>query len=58
MAVWLDKCDSKMIYQRRMQSQVRYVVPITSIQGRLAVMPFGDTGTIPFSMRIEKLWAE
>ena len=49
MAVWLDKCDSKIIYERRMQSQVLYVVPITSILGRLAVMPFGDTGTIPFS---------
>ena len=56
MAVWLDKCDSKIIYERRMQSQVLYVVPITSILGRLAVMPFGDTGTIPFSgsMRNEK----
>jgi hypothetical protein len=28
-----------------------YVVPITSILGRLALIPVGDTGTIPFSMR-------
>jgi hypothetical protein len=55
MAAWLDKCDSKIIYQRRTQSQVLYVVPITSILGRLALMPVGDTGTIPFSMRNEKL---
>ncbi len=37
-----------------MQSQVLYVVPITSILGRLALVPVGDTGTIPFSMRTEK----
>ena len=53
-AAWLDKCDSKIIYERRMQSQVLYVVPITSILGRLALVPVGDTGTIPFSMRSEK----
>ena len=53
-AAWLDKCDSKIIYERRMQSQVLYVVPITSILGRLALVPVGDTGTIPFSMRNEK----
>jgi hypothetical protein len=34
-----------------MQSQVLYVVPITSILGRLALVPVGNTGTIPFSMR-------
>ena len=54
MAAWLDKCDSKIIYERRMQSQVMYVVPITSILGRLALMPVGETGTIPFSMRNER----
>ena len=36
-----------------MQSQVLYVVPITSILGRLALVPVGATGTIPFSMRKE-----
>ena len=54
MAAWLDKCDSKIIYERRMQSLVLYVVPISSILGRLALVPVGDTGTIPFSMRHEK----
>ena len=49
-AAWLDQCDSSIIYERRMQSQVLYVVPITSILGRLALVPVGDTGTIPFSM--------
>ena len=54
MAAWLDKCDSKIIYERQMQSQVLYVVPITSILGRLALVPVGETGTIPFSMRNER----
>jgi hypothetical protein len=52
-AAWLDKCDSKIVFERRMQSQVLYVVPITSILGRLALVPVGDTGTIPFTMRKE-----
>ena len=54
MAAWLDKCDSKIIYERWMQSQVMYVVPIASILGRLALVPVGETGTIPFSMRNER----
>ena len=56
MAAWLDKCYSKIIYERSMQSQVLYVMPFTSILGRLALVPqaVGDTGTIPFSMRNEK----
>jgi hypothetical protein len=49
----LDDCDSKIIYERRMQSQGLYVIPVTSILGRLALVPVGDTGTIPFSMRKE-----
>ena len=36
-----------------MQSQVLYVVPITSILSRLGLVPVGETGTIPFSMRKE-----
>ena len=52
-ADWLDKCDSKIVFERRMQSQVLYVVPITSILGRLVLVTVGDTGTIPFNMRKE-----
>jgi hypothetical protein len=54
-AAWLDQCDSKIIFERRMQSQVLYVVPITSILGRLALVPSPvcDTGTIPFTMHKE-----
>jgi hypothetical protein len=41
------------IYERRLQSQVMYVIPITSILGRLALVPVGETGPIPYSMRKE-----
>ena len=34
-----------LIYERHMQSQVLYVVPITSILGRLALVPVDETGT-------------
>ena len=36
-----------------MQSQVLYVVPVSSILGRIPVVPVGETGTIPFDMRKE-----
>ncbi len=36
-----------------MQSQVLYVIPITSFLGRIPVVPVGVTGTIPYSMRKE-----
>jgi hypothetical protein len=39
--------------QRIDQSQVLYVIPITAILGRLVLVPVGDTGTIPFTMRKE-----
>ena len=38
-----------------MQSQVLYVVPITSVLGRLPVVPVGTTGTMPYSMRMEQI---
>ncbi len=49
-AAWLDQCDLKIIFECSMQSQVLYVVPITSILGRVALVPIGDTGTIQFTM--------
>ena len=59
-ADWLDKCDSKIIYEQHMQSLVLYVVPISSILGRLALVPVGDTGTIPSpcTMRNQTLMAQ
>ncbi len=51
LADWLAQCKSTIIYERRLQSQELYVIPITSILGRLVLVPVGDTGTIPYSMR-------
>ncbi len=50
---WVDKCQSAIVYERREQSQVLYVIPASSILGRLSLVPVGQTGTIPFEMRIE-----
>jgi hypothetical protein len=36
-----------------MQSQVLYVVPITSTLGRISLVPDGDTGIILFTMSKE-----
>jgi len=63
LAGWLAQCESTIIYERRLQSQVLYglqsqvlyVIPITSILGRLALVPVGETGTIPYSMRKEAI---
>jgi hypothetical protein len=50
---WLDNIGSKLVYERKENQQVLYVVPFTSIMGRLALVPAGDTGTIPYSMSSE-----
>ena len=50
---WLVDVDSKMIYERKENKQVLYVVPMSSILGKLPLAPVGDTGTIPFCMRGE-----
>ena len=39
------------MYERKQDSQVFYVLPVESILGKLPVVPIGDTGTIPYSMR-------
>ena len=50
---WVGQCQSAMIYERREQAQVLYVIPVSSILGRLPLVPVGATGTIPFAMRRE-----
>jgi hypothetical protein len=37
----------------REQAQVLFVIPVSSILGRLPFVPVGATGTIPFAMRRE-----
>ncbi len=50
---WLDQCQSAIVYERREQAQVLYLIPVSSILGRLPLVPVGATGTIPFAMRRE-----
>ncbi len=52
-AGWLAQCESTIIYERRLQSQVLYVIPITSMLGRLAPVPVGETGATLYSIRKE-----
>ena len=53
MAEWLDRANSKMIYERKANQQVLYVLPITHILGKLPLVLVGDKGTFPHSMRGE-----
>ena len=48
---WVGQCQSAMIYERHEQAQFLYVIPVSSILGRLPLVP--ATGTIPFAMRRE-----
>ena len=50
---WVGQCQSAMIYERREQAQVLYVIPVSSILGPVPLVPVGATGTIPFAMRRE-----
>ena len=50
---WVDQCQSAIVYERREQAQVLYVIPVSSVLGRLPLVPVGANGTIPFAMRRE-----
>ena len=50
---WVDKCQSAIVYERRAQSQILYAITVSSILGRLPLVPVKETGTIPFKMRRE-----
>ena len=50
---WVNQFDSQMVYERKLQHQVFYVIHVASIMGQLPVVPVGDTGTIPYYMRGE-----
>ena len=52
-SAWVDQCQSAIVYERSEHAQVLYVVPVSSILGRLPLVPVGATGTIPFVMRRE-----
>jgi hypothetical protein len=48
---WLLACSSRIVYERRPENQVFYVLPVESIPGTLPVVPVRDTGTISYCMR-------
>ncbi len=54
-SAWVDSYQSSIIYERRKQAQVLYVIPISSILRRFPVVPEGEKGTIPCDMRRESL---
>jgi hypothetical protein len=39
------------VYELDYKNPILYVIPIQSILGKLPLVPLGDTGTIPHSMR-------
>ena len=48
---WLLACRYRIVYERRPDNQVFYVLPVELILGKLPVAPVGETGTIPYCMR-------
>ena len=48
---WLESVGSRVVYELDYKKPILYVVPIQSILGKLPLVPVGDTGTIPHSMR-------
>ncbi len=50
---WADHCQSAIVYERREQAQLLYVIPESSVLGRLPLVPVGATGAIPFVMQRE-----
>jgi hypothetical protein len=55
-SAWVDDCQSSIVFERHEQAQVLYVIPVTSIPGRLPVVPVGEKGrTIPFDMQRESV---
>lgn len=48
---WAKECGSNIVYEPNPTNPILYVLPITSILGKLSLVAAGDTGTIPFSER-------
>jgi hypothetical protein len=42
---------SRVLYELDYKKPILYVIPVDSILGKQPVVPIGDTGTIPHSMR-------
>ena len=48
---WITKCGSRLIYEQLPGKEILYVIPISSILGKLPTVRAGDTGTIPHRYR-------
>ena len=48
---WLFKSESRRLYEMDAQLPRLYVIPMTSLLGKLSVVRAGNTGTIPYSMQ-------
>ncbi len=48
---WLESVGSRVVNELDYKKPILYVVPIQNILGKLPLVPVGDTGTIPHSMR-------
>ena len=48
---WITECCSRLVYEPLPGKEVVYVVPASSVLGRLPVVLEGNTGTIPFKYR-------
>ena len=48
---WITKCGSRLMYEPMPGKEVVYVVPISSVLGRLPIVRAGDIGTIPYGYR-------
>ena len=51
MSGWLDQANRTMLYECRQNKQILYLTPISSILGKLPLVPMGDTATVPFCMQ-------
>ena len=45
---WITKCGTSLMYKPMLGKEVVYIVPVSSVLGRLPIVRAGDTGTIPF----------
>ena len=48
---WITNCGSRLVYEPLPGKEVVYVVPASSVLGRLPVVRACETGTIPFKYR-------
>ena len=52
---WIRQTESRILYELDPKKPRLFVVPITSILGRVALVRAGDTGTIPHRFRGQQM---